>query len=1388
MKRLSIPGWSRSLIPALLFSSIAYGQGATTNNNILYNKAPQISSPNAAALEKYVEFPTATYTGVPDISIPLYNIGIKGVQVPIGLSYHASGIKVDEISSDVGIGWSLIAGGAVSILPNGLMDEVSGFPNIGTGNYDKIKNNTLQPGYTGGLIPCATASIYNDPLTDPDPYGLYSGGDITLLGGVIRETHDTEPDIYSFQFPGKSGKFFLDESGVFRTIPYSEVKIERIIISSLPAGYKITDELGNVFEFGVREESTEMQANAANSLHPSQKTTRTYYLSKITNVYSETIDFYYSTYNYTYNLQNTFSRSRTSSLSSCWQMNTSGGYFNNSWTYGTMTVVGQRIDSIRVSDGTLINFGYSSTNRTDLPGTKALAKIELWQYLFGRQKIRETTLTQGYSGGRMILNSVQETGKPATSFTYNGTLPTRLSYSQDHYGYYNGKMNSTLLPADEYMEFPDGADRSVVPAYTQDGILTKINHPTGGFTEYIYEPNNYYVSTNTTKYVKTIGATKVSLPDQTVSAVFTVPSNASNIRITHTDSYDGSQIHNDYCIIHLTGPNGYSQDFVGNSQPNTPFLTLSPGQYTLSIENVGSTYSAEATITWFESTQVAPHHELGGGVRIKEIRKYESDLTLSLVKKFEYNQAGSSESSGSPTNMPIYISYADQTINKQGDASNLSCSSIPCQLIMQSSNSVSPVFFANGSSVLYKEVTTYIKDKTQNGYTYYKFNISDYGFNMGTPSFPYAPRIPYDWVDGSLLEQHEYAYDNSQYILVKKLKNYYNYDQFNPAVNTTDLYAAYGTKIGIVNPPFICHSECLAVPITASLSSIYFGLQPYKLYSSFYKLTKTETTEYSLTGTQPFTTVTEYFNDNANSIQVNRIETKNSKGETLIQRLKYPKDYSSYGFVQYLLSKNVLAIPVEKYQVLKDAASNQFITGGEITTFKSNSVLPDKTYSYEAGERVAIGSFTASTMNSSGQLVMDTKYKEKNSFNAYNSIGNITELQKKDDVKETYLWGYNKTQPVAHVTGADYSTVAAFISQSILDNVGGDYSDAQIRTELNKIRTGLAGTLAFVTTYTYKPLVGMTSQTDPNGRTTYYEYDALGRLALVRDQDNNILKKICYNYYGQQEDCGVIVYTSVAKSGSFTRNNCGTNGTGSSVTYTVAAGAYTSTISQADADQKAQNDVNTNGQGYANANAGCTWTNQAQSGNFTRNNCGTNGTGGTVTYTIAANTYNSTISLADANQQAINAVNAGGQNYANANAGCTWYNQAMSQNFTRNNCPANYTGGTVAYSVAANTYSSTVSLAAANQLAQNDINANGQTYANTNASCISNCNSGNCGGQNQKCINGVCENGVKVYTSSTYDGTVYTCVYHYEFSDGSWSTNYIEYSSFNCMGGGGSEG
>jgi len=63
-------------------------------------------------------------------------------------------------------------------------------------------------------------------------------------------------------------------------------------------------------------------------------------------------------------------------------------------------------------------------------------------------------------------------------------------------------------------------------------------------------------------------------------------------------------------------------------------------------------------------------------------------------------------------------------------------------------------------------------------------------------------------------------------------------------------------------------------------------------------------------------------------------------------------------------------------------------------------------------------------------------------------------------------------------------------------------------------------------TYTYEPLVGMTSKCDENNRITYYLYDGFGRLSLIKDENNNVLKKICYNYAGQPEECDCMNYSA----------------------------------------------------------------------------------------------------------------------------------------------------------------------------------------------------------------------------------------------------------------------
>lgn len=92
-----------------------------TNFKNVFN--PVYPSPTASSLGKYADIPISYHTGVPNISVPLYTINEGDLSLPISLSYHAAGIRVDEISSPIGLGWSLNAGGMISRTVNGGPDE-----------------------------------------------------------------------------------------------------------------------------------------------------------------------------------------------------------------------------------------------------------------------------------------------------------------------------------------------------------------------------------------------------------------------------------------------------------------------------------------------------------------------------------------------------------------------------------------------------------------------------------------------------------------------------------------------------------------------------------------------------------------------------------------------------------------------------------------------------------------------------------------------------------------------------------------------------------------------------------------------------------------------------------------------------------------------------------------------------------------------------------------------------------------------------------------------------------------------------------------------------------------------------------------------------------------
>jgi hypothetical protein len=232
------------------------------------------------------------------------------------------------------------------------------------------------------------------------------------------------------------------------------------------------------------------------------------------------------------------------------------------------------------------------------------------------------------------------------------------------------------------------------------------------------------------------------------------------------------------------------------------------------------------------------------------------------------------------------------------------------------------------------------------------------------------------------------------------------------------------------------------------------------------------------------------------------------------------------------------------------------------------------------------------------------------------------------------------------------------------------------------------------------------------------------RYSLAAGADTSIISKVAANAKaaarlsaeGQAyaNTNGVCYYSSDTTSALFTRNNC-VGSTGTTVRYSLAAGADTSITSKAAANAKALTRLNAGGQTYANTNGVCYYSSDSTSAFFTRNNC-VGSTGTTVRYSLAAGADTSITSKAAANAKALTRLNAGGQTYANTNGVCYYSSDTTSALFTRNDCVGS-TGTTVRYSLAAGADTSITSKAAANAKALTRLNAGGQAYANTNGVC-----------------------------------------------------------------------
>lgn len=418
-------------------------------------------NPDAAALGKYGDVPVSLYTGTPNINIPLYTIN-RVVDVPISLSYHASGVKVDDISSMVGLGWVLNAGGVITRTVHGLPDDL-----------------------TGGLQTTVARTKFNQYRLNQMNTSERRAYENDVMIGV----YDTEPDEYYYNFLGRTGKMFFDENG---NIILS--RHEKLLVTKTSNGFTITDEVGTKYDFTEKETTKPTTYCFDKSI--SYTAESAWYLSLITPLNGRSIIFSYITRdNITYtqglNQTNRYYISPDTHCPDDIQSPCKSVYRATVKQLEKITFDLGEVNFTYEQRGDL-GFGWYRLQSFEVRNTaNSLIKKYNFTYLYN-------TVPLGTQPQRYVLQKVEDitdsniTGISHTmEYNHFDDLPDRNSGAQDHWGYYNNNTSGNLIPEIPLSRTFPWANREPDAEKSQYGILSKITYPTGGSSVFVYEAHDF---------------------------------------------------------------------------------------------------------------------------------------------------------------------------------------------------------------------------------------------------------------------------------------------------------------------------------------------------------------------------------------------------------------------------------------------------------------------------------------------------------------------------------------------------------------------------------------------------------------------------------------------------------------------------------------------------------------------------------------------------------------------------------------------------------------------------------------------------------------------------------------------------------------------------------
>lgn len=1149
-------------------------------------KEVSIASPNAASLGKYADIPISMHTGIPQVSIPVYSLQEGPLQLPVSLSYHSGGLKVLESSSWVGAGWSLNAGGVITRSVQGQPDDRGYLSNVEKGHFSEYGYNGYLWNYTPGV------GVTTDQNWSPQDAKFIEG------------KYDGEPDLYFFNFGSYSGKFYFNDDRTPVLVPEADFKIEPIVSSDIHIlGFIITTSDGTKYYFGINQ-SSDGNIDAFETTNPytlqngssNGTAISSWYLNKIVSADDQ------------FSIKLIYQKEQYSSYTVSMFPVVGGG---NDPTQKGFNLIKNYIDGVRLSqisstNGT-INFiagsvredlgEYQTKSILDYVNTesKTLGSIQIdnnsgfckkydftYTYFVDNTTALSSELTQASietDKKRLGLESLQEKTCDGTllgaahSFSYStpsgnpSFAPRRLSFGQDHWGFYNGKTsNTTLVPTltkTNFLKVP-GADREAAWPEMNYGSLNKITYPTGGTTQFEFEPNDMWFNFN-----------RYDEQYQTEANIGPYIGQVNTQTITINTSINPYKLSLDFKTSANSNTNGYAT-FGGMLVNRTTLhaeIIIQPGagMQTFELRQYDMLPADWATAKIYEEVWVNfQGPKILGGLRIKTVTN--SDGIKNNITSYSYLANG--KSTGILYSRPTYVQILRNDIIKQtggfetlGYCSPQGCLDCNGTMHMVSPGSIRPMETSQGNHIGYGEVKV---SQSANGYSIYRYygsniwdqNLNDVcvrdlpifmGCNVNTPSWPVVP-LPNEFMRGEL--KYESHFTETGQIL----KESTHYPVYVASPVTTPAYIAGQWATASYNLSTARQTELTTVTnaygsgnvLTTTESSFFESPYQHQATRKTSGSSKGETLEAKYKYAfdlalpacdviancfTPYSTSATNITNTYNYQLANCVSTNNKNCKWYAYQ-QYRRDLSIARNNYVACRRSNFTDPTNAYKTAHDNAKgsadgelkpilelqDKFINASiEATTWKnglltiasfnrydyasnpSGSVYPNKIQAVHISTPSA--GFTPASI-SGNTLTKDSRYANE-AFLKFDG-GSLVELTKKDGIVNTYIWGYNKNYPVAKVAGASFSAVNPILNQSITQSPSNDQA---LRDELNKIRQQIPS--AFTTTYTYSKMVGLTSETDANGRTIYYKYDELGRLSLIRDKDNNIIKKYEYKYAGQ---------------------------------------------------------------------------------------------------------------------------------------------------------------------------------------------------------------------------------------------------------------------------------